>query len=307
MSPSRTDLLQVGGATTSQQSGDVPLGVIAEAVIRDSTVKSTLAVYDRIADEWKGYCEYISRDRDDDYPLLVNREKVSDFLFFHSFRTRQRNSVRGGASRRFNPEEYESVKNTYQDYYRAWRNDSNRAPIPDPEDGGIGKSAMMQYRAAIKRIYEQQVQRNRNTFSWEHVWSLQSKTLYNIVSHRKTRIDRESCKEKVNKEFAGYHAIDRFEDIEQDFWDASSNTSLRSAFPYMRHRMLFLYTTSGILRCESLMKAELSDFQGLLIEKETDIDPLYVMISQIPEGKFSSPVALCSSQKSSRTISARFT
>ncbi len=38
-------------------------------------------------------------------------------------------------------------------------------------------------------------------------------------------------------------------------------------------------------RCESLYRAELSDFLGLDMKKPEDVHPLFLMISQIPQGK----------------------
>ena len=46
-----------------------------------------------------------------------------------------------------------------------------------------------------------------------------------------------------------------------------------------------LFTTSGILRCESLYKAELSNFIGLRMKKTTDVHSLYLLIMQIATGK----------------------
>ena len=60
----------------------------------------------------------------------------------------------------------------------------------------------------------------------------------------------------------------------------------RSAYAYLRHRFCLLFSTSGILRCESLYKAELSDFLGLSYKQETDVHKFYMMIMQISTGKF---------------------
>jgi len=270
----------------------VPLAIIADAYARDHAVKNTEIVYSRIEKEWEGYCTYINTLDHHAFPLLVTPDKLADFLFYHSFRPRQKTGgVNGGGrggERKFDPEEYENVKREYQEAFQLWKADPKQNPMPDPKDGGIGISAIMQYRAAMKAVFNKQVDNNCNTLSWQsQVWSNRSRKLVKIVEDRKSRVDRAGCKEKVNKEFAGYHAIEQYENIEREFWDGSSDNSMKKAFPSLRNRMMFLYTTSGVLRCESLMRAELSDFQGLEVKKETDIDPLYVMISQIPEGTFS--------------------
>ena len=61
--------------------------------------------------------------------------------------------------------------------------------------------------------------------------------------------------------------------------------SLRSAVTELRNRYVLLHTTSGILRFESLEKACLSDFLGIIIEKKDDVHPLFVMITHVFTGK----------------------
>jgi hypothetical protein len=47
-----------------------------------------------------------------------------------------------------------------------------------------------------------------------------------------------------------------------------------------------LHLTSGILRCESSYRAELSDFCGIIVpQNDRDADPMFVMVNQIPFGK----------------------
>lgn len=279
----------------SHQSDHVPIGRIAEALIRDSTVNNTKIAYDRVVFEWKGYCDHVSQHSDRDSgpetlfgsSYLVTSEKLLDFLLYQVCRSRQRvGGLSGESGRRgFNHEEYDKLKVDYQDHYNVWQTNDNYR-MPDPGDGGIGVSAMIQYRAALKGLYEQQRQQDHTLGSWGSVCSYHAKRLFRLVSHRKARMNRENFREKTQHEFSGYHAMDQYENIENEFWKGTFHSSMKSAFPYMRYRMLFLFTTAGVLRNESLMKAELSDFQGLTVRKETDIDPIYVMITVLKEGRF---------------------
>ena len=85
--------------------------------------------------------------------------------------------------------------------------------------------------------------------------------------------------------FSPYTIIDSYSDIEAELWERGS-TNKRSAACALRQRYCLLHLTSGLLRCESLYRAELSDFLGLSIPKRpTDIDRMYVMVTQIPEEK----------------------
>lgn len=278
-------------ATATATDDELEINAITVAVSRTFTVANTKKVYDRIAKEWLAFCLYVSGPANAtnmQFPAHMTSGKVSKFMFYQCFRKKQQTGgVAGGGLVSFDPEEYEDVKKSYNDAFSAWQLDQTRNPMPDPEGGGIGYSSIMQYRAGLKKVYEGQVQGKTNSDAWDLIWTLTAKQLVKIVEGRKARIGREKHDEKVTKEFAGYHAVDRFDDIEEEFWNRGLEKNMRKAFPYIRHRMVLLYTTSGILRCESLTKAELSDFQGLTVKKETDIDPLYLMILQIPEGEFS--------------------
>ena len=73
------------------------------------------------------------------------------------------------------------------------------------------------------------------------------------------------------------------DEVEQKMW--SKSTKIKGTGSWFRNRFVFLYTTAGILRSESLFRAELSDFLSIRVKKAEDIHPLLLMITQIPEGK----------------------
>ena len=93
--------------------------------------------------------------------------------------------------------------------------------------------------------------------------------------------------EKLDHEFSPYTVVEEYPKIEAEMWERGNGTSIRSTYAWMRHRFCLLFSTSGILRCESLFKAELSDLLSLQMKKETDPHELMVMIMQIPSGKSS--------------------
>lgn len=281
-----------GSATAaSNQQANYNLNAIADAASRSYAVANTKKVYDRVEREWTSFCHWI-KDNDpsanvsSDFPTHIDSEKIYKFMFYQCFRKKQQpGGINGGGPLTFDGREYEDVTRDYHDAFVKWKTAPTGNPIPDPEGGGVGISAIIQYRAGLKKLFEYQSNLNHNRNVWDQVWKLDAKNLVKIVEARRMRIKRDNYEEKVTKEFAGYHAVDRFDEIEAEFW-VRGFTHMKTAFPYIRYRMLFLYTTSGILRCESLTKADLSDFQGVKLQKATDIDPLYVMVSQIPEGKF---------------------
>ena len=84
--------------------------------------------------------------------------------------------------------------------------------------------------------------------------------------------------------FAPYVAVDKYEEIELTLWTSGMH-NIRSAACSLRNRYVLLHTTSGVLRFESLGKADLSDYMGLTLKKAEDTHPLYMMITQLPTGK----------------------
>ena len=118
---------------------------------------------------------------------------------------------------------------------------------------------------------------------FELVFTEPCKGLVRIGETRKTKQDKENYKEKVDKVFGGpYHAVEKMDEIEATMWVKSAK--LRGTGSWLRNRFIFLYTTAGILRSESLFRAELSDFLCIRVKKPEDVHPLLVMITQIPEG-----------------------
>ena len=80
--------------------------------------------------------------------------------------------------------------------------------------------------------------------------------------------------------------MERYPEIELLLWKKAYAVYSRQVVTAMRHRFCCLYLTSGILRGETVYNAELSDFQGIVIQQnDTDIHPIFCMIMQIPFGK----------------------
>ncbi len=92
--------------------------------------------------------------------------------------------------------------------------------------------------------------------------------------------------EKLNHEFALNQAIaEDFPKIEEALWEKGV-LNYHSTYTYLRHYFCLLFSTSGIIRCESLYKVEFSDWFGLSYKQETDVHAFFMMIMQISTGKF---------------------
>ena len=106
-----------------------------------------------------------------------------------------------------------------------------------------------------------------------------------LVKSRQSYIDKKNYKEKVDHEFAPYAALQDMSRIESEMWSRCNGAGLKSLYAWLRNRFCFLLSFCGILRCESLFKAELSDLLSIQMQKPKDPHPLFVLILQMATGK----------------------
>lgn len=234
-------------------------------------------IKNRIESEWNDYCMHV--DAQATFPLQMTSHKVYNFMFYQLFRPKKRGSTRGGGS--FDSREYDRVLAEYNTHFENRR--LNGTPIPHPVEG-VGKSSLHQYRAYLRKIHASHVAENLTSIPFELVWTERCKNLIRTGEGRKTKQDRENYKEKVDKVFGPYQAVEKLDEIEEKMWLKSAK--LHGTGSWFRNRFVFLYTTAGILRSESLFRAELSDFLCIHVKKAEDIHPLLLMITQIPEGMY---------------------
>ena len=151
----------------------------------------------------------------------------------------------------------------------------------------IGKCTFNIYKACIRRIYKTQVARRVCSLPWDHIWQMGFDDLASHVKERAPMLKKELYEEKVTGEFAPYTVVEHYDQIEQQMWNDSITQHVhRSTCCNLRHRYCLLHLTSGILRCESLYRAELSDFLCIKPpKKDNDIHQMFIMINQIAQGK----------------------
>ena len=248
---------------------------IGVQVAEQDLPENSRLIIDRIEREWQDYCLHV--DQDATFPLQMNPNKVYNFMFYQLFRPKKSGPSRSCG---FDTMEYERVLAEYRVHLENCR--ISGVPIPHPP-AGVGKSSLQQYRCFLRKIHARHVAENLTSMPWELVFTEPSINLVKIGEGRKTKQNKENYKEKVDKVFGPYQAVERMDELEDEMW--SKSTSLKGAGCWFRNRFVFLYTTAGILRSESLFRSELSDFLCIRIKKPEDVHPLLLMITQIPEGK----------------------
>jgi hypothetical protein len=235
-------------------------------------------VYDNKTNEYLQFANHVYPH--DPYKNSLNAEKVYKFMFYQTFRGVKK---RGGKRRisviYFDSIGYESVMDKFDAWWKGGR--VGAAPTADKP---CGRQCFDQYKAVLRKIYKRQVAVGVCSIPWEHMWTLRCEELNSLVKERKAQAKKDNYEEKLQAEFAPYTAVDRYDEIEEVLWTRGQYTT-RSAGAWLRHRYICLHTTSGILRSESVHRAELSDFLPLQIQKPDDPHALFLMITQLAFGK----------------------
>jgi hypothetical protein len=240
--------------------------------------EQTADVYDNKTQEYLQFALHV-------YPLdpyrnSLNAEKIYRFMFYQTFRGQKK---RGGKRRIsdvfFDSHDYDSVMDNFDTWWRGGR--VGEAPKPT---NPCGRQCFDQYKAILRKTYKRQVTQGVCNIPWEHMWTLRCEELSSLVKERKAVAKKDNYEEKMQAEFAPYAAVERYDEIEEELWTRGQYTT-RSAGAWLRHRYICLHTTSGILRSESIHRAELSDFLPLKLQKPDDPHPLLIMITQLAFGK----------------------
>lgn len=244
--------------------------------IRKKGTKSTLQ--NKIT-EYREYCEAVYKD--DLYKHVLNQSKVYRYMFYQISREQK---PRGGSKKKKKKFDHADYKKVMKQYDAD--PDAPNVVIPVLKKP-ISLSSFDAYKAAIKSIYYSQKQYGQCSANWDDIWTEAFNQLKRQVTHRAPMLKKLNYEEKVNGEFAPYAIADDYPKLEAELWqDSQEATSYRNVTAYLRHRYCLLHLTSGILRCESLHRAELSDFLHVWIPmKETDIHPMMMMVNQLLQGK----------------------
>lgn len=243
--------------------------------------KNSSKSYDGKVAEFFQFCDLVFPM--DPYKYCLNFDKVYKFMFYQSFREKKayggnKDHIRNGIY--FDKEAYDLLA-------AAFSHVSGEDPVrPDPKDP-IGPSCFGVYKATLKKIYKVQIAQGFQSQTWDMIWQEALDQIAKHVKERKPKHKKLNYHEKLDGTFAPYLIAEEFHNIEAEFWrDSQTTCGKRNICANLRHRYGFLHLTAGILRCESLHRAEFSDFLGIFLPKqETHIHPMFIMINQITQGK----------------------
>ena len=243
--------------------------------------ENTALAMDPKKEEWMQYCD--CKYSKDPLRYIVTADKLYDFMCYQSFRERKPpggNKALLSRSIYFDEADYNKVMGQFD------TQGGKTVSTPKPTKP-VGYQAFNSYKAAIKQLYHDQQAKHNLQGAWETVWQPRFTVLRKHVQMRKQRVRKENYAEKIDAAFEPYAAVEKFDQIEQCLWELGvTATTARSVNTALRHRCCALYSTSGVLRGESVYQAELSDFRGLTLDRGgNDLHPIFVLIMSIPFGK----------------------
>lgn len=260
--------------------------VFEQAVLRqisDSRPTSTRYARDPKIAEFYAYCQTVFCN--DRYMNNIDSVKVYKFMFYQAMREpRQRGGGKNRPCMKFDHADYLSVTGKYSEWMEGEITNASRGPPPEP-DNPVSESTFAQYKGCLRWIWKEQQARRVTQLTWPQIWTLACDNLHQLVKTRRPATKKKNYHEKVDYEFAPYTVVEEFPKIEDEMW-VNGYGSVRSASAWLRHHYCLLQSTSGILRCESLFKAELSDLLGVTVRHDHDPHPIYVVVMQIATGKY---------------------
>lgn len=222
----------------------------------------------------------------DPYRHILSCGPVYRFMWYQCFREQRK---KGGTKAQrvsradgnyFEAEEYNEVMKEFNQGPAAIL-----ASRPMPRKP-IGKCTFDAYKAVFRKIYKVQIAKRVLATPWDQIWQMGLDELASHVKERVPLMKKATFAEKLDGEFAPYMIVEHYPDIEEIMWNDSNTKGTRSINSALRHRYCVLHLTSGILRCESIYRAEFSDYLGINIPKQdTDVHQPYLMVNQIGIGK----------------------
>lgn len=241
---------------------------------------NTRLAYNPKVQEYKDFCDALfPNEQNMAIRYLVDPNKVFNFMFYQCYRAKRKT---GGKNR---PDDYSSFDmDEYKAVMAQYRSGSEQQ-LAIPQNP-LGYSAINTYKSSIKNLHKAEVANMTTRWTWPQIWNIHCEELANLMKKRKAKVNKLNYVEKVDATFSAYKAHGEVPRIEEALFNKGIDASVRNAFAWLRHRFVFLFSYRGILRCESLYKAELSDFLHVQRQAPKDPHPLSILIMTITTGKF---------------------
>jgi len=207
----------------------------------------------------------------------VTPNKCYNFIFYQAHRKQR--PRRSADSVQFGPAELEEYKLVNQVYGGAQTNP------PDPPDC-CGYSQVNIYKATVFNIHLEQKSSGCNSFSWEDDINTQSlQQLMKKVRNRAPLVAKRNAAEKIDAHMTPFFYVQWLPNIERYFFAKGVSNFQSTVFSSLRNSFTFKFTLAGVIRGESLERADLSDLCDYFWQGENDPYMIHILIMAMCQGK----------------------
>ena len=145
-------------------------------------------------------------------------------------------------------------------------------------------STLSIYKSAVLQLHSIQRGENSNCNTLESLNSARVTGLMKVVDGRTRQEERKQCKERMNRETSPYVVAEQLPDIEDKFfWNCAAKNEIDLAG--LRNRFTWLLTLNGMLRGESLFKADLADFFVFEYKAKSEPHRWEMLVLKLETGK----------------------
>ena len=148
--------------------------------------------------------------------------------------------------------------------------------------------------SALKKLLREQQEKGINSNREDIVFGRFTTWIVKQAKVRKPIQDKKNYVEKIDASSAPMQAFDHVQALENFLFQkgVTRNCCPRTIFASLRDRMLFLFTTNGVLRGDTVFKSELSDLFHVNVQKHSDPHPFTIFIMQFATGKTNNGIKL---------------
>ena len=148
----------------------------------------------------------------------------------------------------------------------------------------VAHQLVNQYLCSVKRLVKEQYEQGLITMRADDIMTTKMNDLIHIVNNRGEKNKKKHFKERVTDDFEPYRTLGDLPKLESFIWNERKGTRLYGTSA-LRDRFQLLFSLSGVLRSDSIYKADLSDLLDFKFKQKNEPDPYHICILRVGEGK----------------------
>ena len=148
----------------------------------------------------------------------------------------------------------------------------------------VGPQCVNQYLCAIRRLVQEQQEKGLSTMRKEDIMTTAMKILIDDINGRGERNLKKHFKERMTSDFEPYRTLTDIPKLEEFIWNENKGKKIYGTSG-LRDRFQLLFSLSGVLRSDSIYKADLADLLDFKFQQKNEPDPYHICILRVGEGK----------------------